>query len=327
MPGKVPLPDLRATVFDRTGVDDDAVIQGPAPGEDAAAIDVSGGTLVVSSDPLSLAAENVGTLAVHVACNDVAAAGGDARWLTVVCLLPTDDRAALETIVHDLDAAATGLGVSVVGGHTEFVDALDRPLLSLTAIGQTDRFVPTGGARPGDRVVLAGGAGLEGTAILAADFGAEFEVDPETIERAETFVDEISIVPAASVLRDHATAMHDPTEGGVAAALFELASAAGVRLEIDREAIPVRPETATLCAAAGVDPLRIFGSGALLATVPAEGLEECLEACADAGIEAAAIGTVHPADDEPSVAFGDELLTGPVEDELYPLWEAADADS
>jgi len=332
MPGKVSPDDLLAHVFERTGAaeTDETIVQGPADGEDAAAIDWPDGegTLVVSSDPISLAAAEVGTLGIYVATNDVAVSGADPRWLTVVVLLPLGaDESALEEISHDLDDAARAVGASIVGGHSEYVDQLERPLLSLTAMGTTDRFVPTAGAEPGNRVLLTKAAGIEGTAILAADFGDELGVDSETRERAEGFLEEISVVPDARIVREYATAMHDPTEGGVASGLLEVARASNVRLEVDRDAVPIREETAALCEAAGVDPLRIFGSGALVATVPADALADCLEGLADAGVEAAEIGAVQGLEGgEPELVLDGDSITEPIEDDLYPLWEAADTD-
>ncbi|ELY86785.1 AIR synthase-related protein domain protein [Natrinema altunense JCM 12890] len=348
MPGKVSPDDLLTHVFERTGAaeSDETVVQGPADGEDAAAIDWPDGegTLVVSSDPISLAAEGVGELGVYVATNDVAVSGADPRWLTAVVLLPSADngaadgddtagstdsgRSLLEEISHDLDAAAREVGASIVGGHSEYVDQLERPLLSLTAMGATDRFVPTGGAAPGDAVILTKAAGIEGSAILAADFGDELDIDPEVRERAEAFLDEISVVSEARIVREYATAMHDPTEGGVAAGLLEVARASSVRLTVDRDAVPIREATATLCEAAGVDPLRIFGSGALLATVPADAVDDCLAALADAGLAAAEIGTVRDCDgSDPELGLDGESITDPIADDLYPLWERADSEA
>ena len=327
MPGKVSPDDLLDHVFGRTGTaaDDETVLQGPADGEDAAGIAVPGSdeTLVVSSDPISLAASQVGTLAVRVACNDVAASGADPHWLTAVIMLPDED-APLEAITRDLDVAARDVGASIVGGHTEYVDQLDRPLLSLTAMGMAEAFVPTRGAEPGNSIILTKAAGLEGTAILASDFGDDLGVDDATCKRAAGFVDEISIVADGRAIREYATAMHDPTEGGVAAGALEIARASDVRLEIDRDAVPIREETKQLCEAADVDPLRIFGSGALLATVPSEAVDDCLESLAEAGLEGAEIGTVGEGAFE--LVLDGESITDPIEDDLYPLWEAADAD-
>lgn len=321
MPGKVSPADLLEQVFGRTGVADETVIQGPAYGEDAAAIDPPAGTLVVSSDPISLAASQIGTLGVYVACNDVAVSGADPRWLTVVLMLP--DEELLEAVTEDVDAAAREVGATIVGGHSEYVDALERPLVCLTAMGVAEEFVPTGGANPGDRLILTKAAGLEGAAVLAADFGEDLEVDDDVLERAEGFLEEVSVVPDARVLREYATAMHDPTEGGVAAGLSELARASEVRLEVSREAIPVREETRALCEAAEVDPLRIFGSGSVVAAVPDGEVDDALEALADAGLEGAEIGRV--CEGEPELRIDDEAIAEPVEDDLYPLWEAADA--
>lgn len=320
MVGKVDPETLAARVFGRTGADDPSVEYGPAYGEDAAAIDLGETTLVVSTDPISLAAEQAGTLGVRIACNDVAASGGDPQWLTSTVFLPsTADDETLETIAVQLHEAAVGLDVSIVGGHSEYVSALDRPLLSLTALGTTDRFVPTGGAEPGDRVLLTKGAGIEATAILATDFRSESGVDSTTLGTAETYFEEISVVSEASALREQATAMHDPTEGGVLAGLVELAVASGVRIDVSREDVPVRGPTATLCDAMGVDPLRSFGSGALLATVPDGDTEAALDTLDDVGIDGAVIGTISGG--ESGVVLDGEPVETAVRDDLYALWE------
>lgn len=320
MIGKVPRERLDDLVLGRTGAADQRVLQGPAYGEDAAAIDLGEQTLVVSTDPISLAVERIGTLGVDVACNDVAAAGADPAWLTSTLFLPDEDETLAE-ITRQLDEAADRVGASIVGGHSEYAPDLDGPLLVLTCLGLTDRFVSTGGARPGDRIVLTGGAGIEGTAILATDFRGDLEdgVPAEVLDRAGTFYDDVSVREAAAVLREHATAMHDPTEGGVLAGLFELAVASGVGLAVDPDAVPIREETAAICAAAGVDPLRIFGSGALVATVPAGESEAALAALHERGVTAAAVGEVVEADD-PAVQLGDDRHLESVRDDMYDLW-------
>ena len=325
MLGKVSPEDLSEHVFGRTGAHLESVLQGPAYGEDAAAIDVEDGTLVVSTDPISLAVDRVGTLGVQVACNDVAASGGDPEWLTSVVFLPGDAEPGptLERITGQMDAVAEELGVAIVGGHSEFNPALDRPLLTLTCMGMADPFVPTGGAEPGDDVLLTKGAAIEGTAILASDFAEELlerGVSEAVLERARGFYDEIGVIPEAAVVRKSATAMHDPTEGGLIDGLLELASASGVTLDIDESAIPVRDETATVCEAMDVDPLRIFGSGALLATVPADATAEVVSRLSDQDIAVARIGSVEAAD-SPALFLDGETFREPVRDDLYGLWE------
>jgi hydrogenase expression/formation protein HypE len=320
-------PEALAAVLDRTGGVGEDVLVGPAYGEDAAVIDLGDELLIVSSDPISLATERIGTLGVHVACNDVAVSGADPEFLTAVLQVPTSEESEangadrIEAIMADVEREASALDVSIVGGHTEYVDQLSRPMLSMTAMGRTDRCVPTAGAEPGDRVVLTKGAGIEATAILATDFREDLDVVPdEVVDRGTEFFEEISVVPDARVLREWATAMHDPTEGGVFTGLIELAVASDVALDVDAEAIPVRAETARLCAALDVDPLQAFGSGAVLATVPEADVEAALDVLADAGIEAGDIGAVRAAD-EPSLLLNDERFTEPEREALYSLWD------
>lgn len=321
MIGKVDPESLAALVLDRTGAPDDRVLQGPAYGEDTAAIELEDGILVVNADPISLAVGRVGTLGVDVAANDVAASGATPEWLTSVLFLPGSSE-ALDTITAQLDEAARRLDVAIVGGHSEYAPALSTPMLVLTCFGLTDMYVPTGGAEPGDRLVLTKGAGIEATAILATDFRDRLagRVPDSTFDSAEGFYDEVSVVPEAAILREYAHAMHDPTEGGLVDGLLELAVASGVRLDVDRDSIPIREETGLLCEAAGVDPLRTFGSGALLAAVPETATAEALSALDGAGLEAATIGTVNESD-EPALFLDEERFTEPVRDDMYALWE------
>ena len=320
MIGKVPPDTLQAEVLGRTGAPDDRVLMGPQYGEDTAAIDLGDDILVVNTDPLSLAAEEVGTLAVNVVCNDVAASGARPAWVTNCMFLHDDDPDVIELVIDQVHAAATEHDIAIVGGHAEYSPDLDRPLLVLSAFGITDRYVPSGGADPGDRIILTAGAGVEGTAILATDFRDRLaaEVDPEILDRAAGFIDDISVVDAAMAIRETATGMHDPTEGGVLAGLVEMAVAADHTFEIDRDTVPIRPETEILCAAMDVDPLRMFGSGALLATVPAEAAAEACAAIEETGTIATVIGTVTDGPGE--VAIDGARYADAPRDDLYDLW-------
>lgn len=322
MLGKVDPEALAELVLGRTGAADDAVLQGPAYGEDTAAIDLGEAVLVINSDPISLAVDRVGTLGVAVACNDVAASGARPRWLTCVVFLPGDDEARLDRITRQLDDASRQRDVAIVGGHSEYAPALSTPLLVLTCLGLTDRYVPSSGARPGDRLVLTGSAGIEATAILATDFHDRLAgtVPASALDRAAGFYDDVGVVEAGTVLADYANAMHDPTEGGLVDGLLEMAVASGVAFEVDPDAVPVREETARLCAAVGVDPLRTFGSGALLAAVSPDAVEDALAALTDAGIAGTVVGEVVEADG-PALILGDEVIRDPVRDEMYALWE------
>jgi len=321
MIGKVP-PDALATLLEKTGAADPDVLLGAAYGEDAAVLDLGDRSLVVSTDPISLAIERVGTLGVAVAANDVAVSGARPRWLTNAIFLPDDDPETLRRITTQLDEAATAADVAIVGGHSEYDPDRSRPLLVLTCLGTTDAHVTSGGARPGDVLVLTKGAGIEATAILASDFRGALadRVPAGTLDAAVGFYEDVSVVAEAMAVREFATAMHDPTEGGLVDGLLELATASGVTVALDRGDVPLRPETRAICDAMGVDPLAAFGSGALLAAVPADRLDDALAALDEVGVDHAVIGRVVDAGDAPLVLDG-EAVTEPVRDELYRFWE------
>jgi hydrogenase maturation factor len=164
-----------------------------------------------------------------------------------------------------------------------------------------ERLVTTGGARVGDAVILTKGVPLEGAAIIAREKEAELRargVRPSVIARARGFLRApgISVLPEAEIACELATvhAMHDPTEGGIATALHELADAAGVGLRIDRDRIVTLPEGAELCRAFGLDPLGTIASGALLLTLAPAEAGIVIHALAREGIDSHFIGQVVP---------------------------------
>lgn len=300
MIGKPPPGLLEKYVFNRIGKRDPSVLVGPSIGEDAAIIDLGGKVLVAHVDPITGAVELLGRLAVYVASNDVAVRGARPRWLLPVLYLPEDSgEALLDTVTAQIDEAARNLGAMVVGGHTEFTPGIRRPLISMTAIGLSDhsRYVTTGGARPGDVVIMTKTAGIEGTAILATDLGDALRrrgVPEELIRRGGDFVGRVSIVREALALADAglATSMHDPTEGGILGGLVEMAHASGVEIRAWEERVALAEETDAMVRALGLDPLRIISSGALLATVPGDRAGEALRVLEGLGLRAAVIGEV-----------------------------------
>ena len=307
--GKLPV-DLLREWLASAPVTDPAVVVGSSIGEDAAVIDTGGPELLVAkTDPITFAAEDIGDYLLAVNGNDLASMGAEPRWLLVTALLPERIvREQASGIFDNLSRACRSAGVSLVGGHTEITVGLDRPILVGCLLGtvRRDRLVRTSGARPGDSVLLAGGLAIEGTALLAREHGAALAargVEASVIERAAGWLRSpgISVLPAARAI--HATgaahAMHDPTEGGLATGLHELAEAAGVGLRIDIAAIPVLPECRLICDALGLDPLGLLASGALIAALEPEEVGPALDRLRTAGIPGAVIGEVVPAGESP----------------------------
>lgn len=322
MIGKVSPEDLKRYVFTRTGKDRDSVLVGPAYGEDTAAIQIGDRVLVVNSDPIIFAAEGIGTLGINIASNDVAASGADPEWLTVTYLLPAEDGKVLDKITDQIDRASKKLGIAVVGGHSEFVPILNRPFLGLTCLGMTDKFISTGGAEPGDAIILTKGAGIEGTGIIATDFYGEVsdKVEEGVIRRGAENLDRLSVIPESTVLREYANSMHDPTEGGIIDGLLELGVASGLELHVNSERIITSSETDLLCAAMDVDPLKIFGSGALVATLPEDDTREAIGRLEEEGIPSSVIGQCKSGE-APGLYVDDEVYRDPIRDQLYDLWE------
>jgi Hydrogenase maturation factor len=322
--GKVPPEVLERLVWGRRGAFRKEIVVGPALGEDAAIIDLGGRYLAVHTDPISGSVKLLGYLAVYVPTNDIAVRGVEPMWLSVAIFLPPDaDEGVLSVITEQLDSAARELGVAVVGGHTEVTTAVTRPLVVVTAMGVGDRYVSTSGARPGDYVIMTKSAGQEAASILATDFEEEAlrrGVGKSAVEKAKGFIRHISVAREALALADIATAMHDPTEGGLANGLAEVAYASGVSIVVDPSRITVYPEVETLCRAFGIDPLETLSSGVLLATVPPGRLAEAEERLEKIGVPHSVIGRVAPRGDY-LVKIGERTYVEPhVEDKLFSLF-------
>ena len=331
MTGKLPPSFLEKYVWRRHGRDDPRVLVGPGIGEDAAVIDMGDRVLVLHSDPITEAVEGIGWLALNIAANDVATAGAKPLWASVTILLPEGfSEKLLDEITGDLHRAAEELGVSIVGGHTEEAPRLDRPILVVTMLGEAprDRYVRTGGAKPGDAVLVVKSAGLEGTSILAKDFRDVLEsqgIGDNLLEKAAGFAAEVSIVREALLLAEMgATSLHDPTEGGLIGGLVEVALASGKTLEVWEKDVPVKPETRRICEALGLDPLKLISSGALIATVPPEKLGQVKEALNSMGIEYGVAGRVHEGAAKliiHRIEGRTEEYEEPPVDELARVWE------
>ena len=236
--GKLPLKLLREAL-DRVPRRDPTVLVGAAPGEDAAVIDVGGPELLVAAaDPITFAAADIGTYLLAVNGNDLAVTGAEPRWLLATVLAPAGTTAhEIQALLDDVTTACAAAEVALVGGHTEITDSVASPVVAGALLGTVapEALVRTSGARPGDALLLAGELAVEGTAILAGDHAATLRragVREADIEAGVSRLHSpgISVRPAAASLRAAADvhAMHDPTEGGLAAALHELAEAAEV---------------------------------------------------------------------------------------------------
>jgi hydrogenase maturation factor len=305
---------------------------GPRIGEDACAIDVAAGTLVAATDPITLTGSDVGAHAVVINANDVAVMGVRPRWFLAAVLLPEGTREQqVRALFTSMREALARTGTALVGGHTEVTSAVAQPVVvgQMLGLAEDGAVVRSGGAQVGDALVQAGAAPVEGTAVLAAEARQQLDaLDLATLARAADALENpgISVVePALLAAELGASALHDPTEGGLAAGLAELAEASGVQLRVDGERVLWFEPGRSVCRALGADPWATLASGTLLATFPAERAAAACDALEKSGTQARVIGTAEPGS---GVVFADgRPLPLPARDEVARLLSRPDARS
>lgn len=327
--GKISPKILKRTVFNYLGSRRKDVIVPPSEGEDASIIRVGDKLLAVHCDPISGAYSNIGWIAMNIATNDIATRGVRPCWVLSCVMLPQgSDEKVLDNICRQMGDAAERLGVSIVGGHSEITIGLDHPLVIASAFGvvEAGRYVTTSGARPGSKIILTKSVGIEGTAILASDrekllskrFGTDF------LERAKGYFDRLSVLKEALTAFSYGgvLAMHDPTEGGLAGGLNEMADASKTGFRVYEDRIAVSRETSELCSFFKIDPLRLISSGALLIVASAEKANGIVRRLEEECIEASIIGEVLDDVEHRTIirrSGAEEELPIPLSDEL---WEA-----
>ena len=330
--GKLPMQHLQALLARYAGSDERLVV-GPRVGEDAAVLDMGDRYLVLKSDPITFATDEIGWYVVHVNANDIAAMGATPRWLLLTLLLPEGrtDADLVESIFRQVSETGQQLGIVLCGGHTEITHGLDRPIVVGLMAGEVekDNLVCTAGARAGDQILLTKGIAIEGTALIAFELGSRLEhsIAPELVQRGRRFLKDpgISVLNDARIVcqagRPHA--MHDPTEGGLATGLWELAQASGQGIVVYQEQIYVFPETRAFCDVLELDPLGLLASGALVVTASPADVRSMQRDLTAGGIDSEIIGEVvdGPPDVQVRTDRGLESLPAFERDELAHLFE------
>jgi hydrogenase expression/formation protein HypE len=324
---KLPLGKLDFSLLDKMlnkyqSKKDSRVIIGPKLGEDAAVIEYQDRYLVVKTDPITFATEEIGWYVVQVNANDIATRGATPKWFQATILLPEKKttEALVDKIFSQIYDACNKLNIMVIGGHTEISYNLDRPIIVGSMLGEVekDELVSTSGAKPGDVIILTKGIVIEGTSIIAREKQEELEkrgYQNSFIQKCRDFIYEpgLSVVKDALLAKEiNVHAMHDPTEGGISAGLYEIAAASQVGLMIKREEIPILKESRILCQEYNLDPLRTIASGALLIVAPQNNANNIIAILNRNGIKSFLIGEIK------EKSFGIKILTsGNLEDLNY----------
>jgi len=280
---------------------DPSVLINPGVGEDIAAVDVeSEEILVLKSDPITFATDSIGQYAVLVNANDIATSGATPKWLLTTLLFPLGTTASqIRSVVSDLEYFCRQYHITLCGGHTEITDAVARPIIAGMMAGTVARhkLIDKRNIQKGDHILLTKRVAVEGTAIIAREFGPRLKkmgMTADEIDSCSRFLNEISVMTEATIATEirGISGMHDVTEGGLATALEELSMTAGHKIKIFKDKIPVFPETLKLCNLLNIDPLGLIGSGSLLICCRRNTSDTFIEKIGDAGIEIACVGEI-----------------------------------
>lgn len=321
--GKLPEQVLIRSVLKQIKHRRDEVLIGPGVGLDCAALELGEGeALVMSTDPITGTVKDLGRHCIHITANDLAASGAEPLGVMLTVLLTEEtEEAEIKKMMAEAEEACKELNMEILGGHTEITDVVKQPLITVTGVGKIkkERLLNQVQAKPNLDVVITKWIGLEGTSILAKEREEDLlkTFSPAFVNTAKGFDQYLSVVPEGRIASDMgASAMHDITEGGVFGALWELASAGNVGLEIDLKAIPIRQETVEVCEHFDANPYQIMSSGSMMIAIQdGAALVRSLKA---EGIEASVVGRTTEGRDK-ILRNGQEIryLDRPQPDELY----------
>ena len=323
--GKISESILKRSVLKQLHTKKDNVLCKAAVGNDCAVCE----DIVTSSSVVELDISNPATLsklAVYPAVNNIATSGARPLGIDVSLLIPTTwNEAQLRELVKEIDDKCAKCGITVLGGHTQVTRTVKNCVISITAIGKLDgsQYASSSKVQPGMDIIMTGYAGYAGTSVIVEQKPEELRTRfaQPFLDNALKYIDYLSIQSEAAVaVKSGAVAMHDVSQGGVFGALWEMASASGVGLDINLKNIPIRQETIEICEFFNLNPYQLISSGSML--IGTDHGSQLVDALAKEGIHAAVIGKAVEGNDR--VIFNDgekRFLEPPKADELYRAFD------
>lgn len=325
--GKISEVALKRAVFKQLKSRRDEILFGGAIGEDCAAMKLAPGEVsVFSSNPVTGSGKIQGALAIYSAVNNLVCSGAEAVGVMVTVLLPEDFKESrLAELAEQMEEVCKALHIQVMGGHTEVTPAVCEPVFSAVAVGKVKEkeLLHAKCAKADQDIVMSKWIGMEGSvAIVAAK-------EKELLERfPKAMIDKIKgMLPnccvcteAALAIKSGVSAMHDVSSGGIYGALYELSEAAGVGLEIDLRAIPIKQETVEICEYLGLNPYYLKSGGSML--MVCDHGQELVRLLDKEGIHAAVIGRTTSENAKAVINEGEvSYLERPKADELLKIRE------
>lgn len=319
--GKLNSQDLKSIIDNNTTIKRSEVRVRSGIGEDCSVISFGEHECVVSTDPITAAKGNIGKLAVNINCNDIASCGVAPLGILVTILAPEGtELIEIQQVMRDIDMECKKLNVEILGGHTEITTAVNRIVVSCTALGSGTKnsAIATAGAKTGDDIIVTKYLAMEGTAIIAKDYKEKLKnifTQKDFIE-AEGFFEDISVVEEGIIAGEiGANSMHDITEGGVLGALWEVTEASNKGFIVYMDKMPIKASSEKLSMFLKIDPLRLISSGSMLITT--NNGEELLKGLETHGIKGKIIGKITE-NKKILIQDGKEIqVTPPERDELF----------
>ena len=323
--GKVAGSVLKRSVFRQLKTRRPEVVSGTDSGEDCAVLSAFSGETLLSASPVTVSGTDMALYGIHSAVNNIAACGGEPVAVLLTVLLPVDcEESELKILMSQAEEVCSGLQIQIAGGHTEVTDAVNRIMLTVTAIGRrnsAESSLSAAAARPGAELVMTGWAGTEGTSIVAKMMEEKLlgRFPAYLIDEAKLFDRYLSVIPEAAVAaKSGVWAVTDVSKGGIFGALWKMAEVSGVGLEIELKKIPIRQETVEICNFLDLNPYELASGGSLL--IATEKGNELVDAMREAGIPAAVIGKTTAGNDR-VIRSGEEkrFLEPAKPDEIHKL--------
>ncbi|MDV3427377.1 MAG: AIR synthase family protein [Bacillota bacterium] len=279
-----------------SGAERPDVIQGAKVGEDCAILRIGDYDIAVTTDPITSASCNIGSLAFNVNCNDIASCGIRPAGLMVTILAPPSAQIEeIRVVMRDIDRSARENGIAVLGGHTEVTDSVNRIIVSITAFGydKKESLVLSTIPELGDDIVVTKELCIEGSSIIVNDFLDEVSdvLNQDEIKELKNNINRISVIKDGEIGRaSGVSSMHDITEGGVLGALCEITSNKNLGFRVYYDKMPISIPVFKICDKLGLDPLRLISSGSMLITT--RDSEKLLSRLKESSINGTVIGKI-----------------------------------
>lgn len=321
--GKLKTELLEKYIFNSLSSNRDEVVIRGGVGLDNAVMDFGGDLIVASTDPITGATKNIGSLAINVSVNDVSCQCADPVGVLMTVLIPPSATIEeLKEIIEDANATAKKLNVDIIGGHTEVTEAVNKILISTTVLGRVNRDVMPDikKVKAGDVVAVSKNVAIEGTSIIANERDDIEEVlNEEEIKFAKALSENISVLKESKLASKYGVKyMHDITEGGLYGALWETGVAVGHGLRAYYENIPLLDVTNKISKFYEIDPMKLISSGSMLMIFDKDKFKDFKEETEKFGIKVTDIGEVIEGKDTEVIAYDQILiLSEPSSDELY----------